>query len=136
MAITLYPFIIATKKERENEILMHHERIHLVQEKELWILPFYILYLGHSFWLLLTTFSFRKCYYANVFEAEAYAHEYHLNYLDTRPKFQSLKKDDLAAIFRDRVLSEKSDWKDRLAAFGILLGVFSALAGLITYLVL
>ena len=47
-AITLYPFIIC--RGEMNEKTKNHERIHLAQQKELWLIGFYVLYIGY--WLI------------------------------------------------------------------------------------
>ena len=82
--ITLCPFIFVNNKA--NAILINHEKIHLVQQKELYILPFYYLYLR-------SYFKNRKLYkdsylsYRNIyFEKEAYKNQDNLLYLKTREK--------------------------------------------------
>ena len=47
-AITLYPFIICIDKE--DKILINHESIHLKQQRELLVIPFFIIYLIH--WMI------------------------------------------------------------------------------------
>jgi len=82
--ITLFPFIFV--KDKANAVLINHEKIHLVQQKELYILPFYYLYLSYYF-------KNRKLYkdsylsYRNIyFEKEAYENQDNLLYLKTREK--------------------------------------------------
>ena len=81
--ITLFPFIIVNDKT--NAILINHEKIHLAQQKELYILPFYFLYLKYYC-------KNRKLYkgylsYMNIcFEKEAYENQDNLDYLKTREK--------------------------------------------------
>ena len=82
--ITLFPFIFVNNKA--NAILINHEKIHLAQQKELYILPFYYLYLS-------SYFKNRKLYkdsylsYRNIyFEKEAYKNQDNLLYLKTREK--------------------------------------------------
>lgn len=83
--ITLYPFIIYRKPKEEVEQETHnHEMIHIYQQRELWVIGFYILYVGY--WLKnklkgqdhLTA-------YANIpFEVEAYRNQHNMSYLSTR----------------------------------------------------
>ena len=87
MAFTIYPFIIATKDEKQNPVLMNHETIHLKQEKELFLILFLILFYAHSFWILLTKLSVRKAYLLNMFEVEAYANKNDFSYSNNRKKF-------------------------------------------------
>jgi cytochrome bd-type quinol oxidase subunit 2 len=41
-AITIFPFIIS--REWMNEATLNHETIHIYQQRELLVIPFYILY--------------------------------------------------------------------------------------------
>jgi len=90
-AITLYPFIFISQNEKEYgsrfEILLNHEKIHLEQQKELFIIGFYILYLFHYFKNLLKLKKHRISYYNIPFEKEAYSNENNLLYLKNRKKF-------------------------------------------------
>ena len=89
-AITLYPFIIF--KDEPDEVTVNHERIHIAQQKELFILPFYILYVW--FWLVNIVRhrdSTKEAYYNLPFEREAYANDQDLTYLIFRKK-QAWKK--------------------------------------------
>lgn len=90
--ITLFPFIfLRHAKDKQDRILMHHERIHLRQQRELLVLPFYFLYFLE--WLI------RYCIYRNSyvayrtlsFEREAYLNERNLDYLKKRKLFQSFR---------------------------------------------
>jgi hypothetical protein len=82
-AITLWPFIVVNPAH-ETPRLLRHERIHLAQQRELWVLGFYAIYvwewLGHLFSGLAADFSYRLI----SFEREAYAHEDDEDYLLTR----------------------------------------------------
>ncbi|MEX0995648.1 MAG: hypothetical protein WDZ45_01210 [Flavobacteriaceae bacterium] len=63
---------------------MNHERIHLRQQLELLILPFYLWY-GLEFLLRLLYFRNRYKAYRNIsFEREAYSNEADLYYLKRR----------------------------------------------------
>lgn len=84
-AITLWPFIFLKSRElAEHEILMNHERIHLRQQLELLILPFYLIY-GLEYLLgRVKGKSHLKAYEDISFEKEAYAQECEMDYLSRR----------------------------------------------------
>ena len=64
--------------------LMNHERIHLKQQLELLILPFFLLY-SFEFIFRLYQYKHWKTAYKNIsFEREAYYNEKNLEYLETR----------------------------------------------------
>jgi hypothetical protein len=81
-AITLYPFIIS--KEPLPVITYNHEKIHLVQQRELWVVGFYILYVWYWLKAVAIGKTGRDAYYAIPFEKEAYENEKNLKYLKTR----------------------------------------------------
>ncbi len=90
--ITLFPFIfLRHAKDKKNIILIYHERIHLRQQLELLILPFYMLYVLE--WLVKLCYyrDRRKAYLNLSFEREAYQNESNFNYLKQRKWFQFLK---------------------------------------------
>lgn len=88
VGLSLWPFIILRHRGlRKDEVLINHERIHLRQQAELFVIFFYIWYLGE--WLLRTIWylnAYRA--YKNIsFEREAYTHERDLDYLSSRKPF-------------------------------------------------
>lgn len=88
VGLSLWPFIIVKENHhKKDEVLINHERIHLKQQQELLILPFYLIYVGE--WLLRTLLylnSYRA--YQNIsFEREAYANEHDRDYLTRRRRF-------------------------------------------------
>ena len=87
--ITLFPFIFLQKPEdRQNKTLINHEKIHIRQQMELFIIPFYIWYLS-EYYLKYLRYRNPQFAYRNIsFEREAYAYEQDLNYLKKR-KFWS-----------------------------------------------
>jgi len=71
-----------------NEVTLNHEKIHLAQQKELWLIGFYPLYA--FYWLKARLFSgltSNEAYHAIPFEKEAYAHETDDQYLNSRERF-------------------------------------------------
>ena len=85
-AITLWPFIIVNP-EHESDRLINHEKIHIAQQEEMWVLGFYAVYLWDWIRNLIRTKSTRQAYMAIRFEQEAYAKEGIEDYLDTRERF-------------------------------------------------
>ncbi len=81
-AITLYPFIISRKEMTEKTL--NHEMIHIAQQKELFVLFFYILYGWDYLKGLLKYRDKRKAYFQIRFEQEAYEHMHTADYLDAR----------------------------------------------------
>lgn len=87
--ITLFPFIFIQRKEdRNNKILLNHEKIHIRQQMELLIIPFYIWYLS-EYYLKYLKYKNPHLAYRNIsFEREAYDNDQNLDYLKNR-KFWS-----------------------------------------------
>ena len=83
--LTLFPFIlVSSKNDVSDKVLLNHEKIHIRQQLELLILPFYIWYFLE---FLLRWIQYRNKFvaYKNIsFEREAYANEKNLNYLKSR----------------------------------------------------
>lgn len=92
LGFACFPFVFLKLKQlKENEILINHEKIHLKQQLELLIIPFYIVY-TIEFLIRLWQYKKRHLAYRNIsFEREAYANESHLGYLNQRPFWSFLK---------------------------------------------
>lgn len=90
--IALWPFIILRKKSyRQDQVFMNHEKIHLAQQIELLVIPFYIWY-GLEYLIKLIKYKDRKQAYCNLcFEREAYENESNLTYLTQRKRWSFLK---------------------------------------------
>ena len=84
-AITLYPFIIS--KDEMSEVTVNHELIHIEQQRELWLIGFYFLYVWY--WLLgkVKGMNNDEAYMFIPFEKEAYEKMYDKLYLDDRERF-------------------------------------------------
>lgn len=83
--ITLFPFIFLRKKEdRRNKILINHEKIHLRQQLELLVIPFYIWYLSEYYIRYLKYKDHHKAYRNISFEREAYENDQDADYLKKR----------------------------------------------------
>ncbi len=83
--ITLFPFIVLVdKKDREDVVMMNHEKIHIRQQLELLVFPFFIWY-GVEFLFRWVQYKNKHVAYRNIsFEREAYKKEKDLNYLKSR----------------------------------------------------
>ncbi len=85
VGITIFPFIFLKYNAlKGNAILINHEKIHLKQQIELLIIPFFIIYTV-EFLLRLIQYKKWKLAYRNIsFEREAYKNEKDLDYLKSR----------------------------------------------------
>jgi len=84
IAWTIYPFIIFKDKKYVKDIYIRHERIHLAQQKELWVLPFFIMYIANFFWNLVRANP--TPYRSIVFETEAFSKQLDKDYLKNRKR--------------------------------------------------
>lgn len=85
VGLSLWPFIFLKHRElKKDQVLINHERIHLRQQQELLIVPFYLFYIAE--WLLrsILYLDFYRAYQNISFEREAYFNEKNLNYLEQR----------------------------------------------------
>lgn len=89
--LTFFPFVfLVNQADKQNPVFVNHERIHLRQQAELLVLPFYLWY-GLEYLLRLLQYRDRKKAYYNIsFEREAYANEKDLDYLKRRPFWKFL----------------------------------------------
>ncbi|WP_219634567.1 hypothetical protein, partial [Flavobacterium chungangense] len=77
-------------KDQVNVVFLNHEKIHLRQQIEMLILPFFIWYIL-EFFIRFIQYKNRDLAYRNIsFEREAYIKETDLNYLRNRSFFQFL----------------------------------------------
>lgn len=84
-AITVFPFIII-RSDYDNEVTLNHEKIHIEQQRELWVIPFYLLYVFYWAKGKVKGFSNDQAYFNIPFEKEAYSKQYEKNYIETREK--------------------------------------------------
>ena len=80
--LAFWPFIFIASDTIIDDELINHERIHLRQQIEMLIIPFYI-------WYLIELYT--KGYYNVSFEKEAYDNEKNLTYLRKRRIFAFVK---------------------------------------------
>jgi len=90
-AIAIWPFVIIKhNKYKSDLVLINHERIHLRQQMELFVFPFFIWY-GIEFLLKLILYkNIRKSYLNISFEREAYQNENDFNYIHRRTFYNFL----------------------------------------------
>ncbi|MDN3587005.1 hypothetical protein QWY86_10025 [Pedobacter aquatilis] len=90
--MAIFPFILVKRKaDKNNAALINHEKIHLRQQLELLILPFYALYLFNYLINLLVYKKHHLAYMKIVFEQEAYDNEDDLGYLKSNKWFGWIK---------------------------------------------
>lgn len=88
--LTVWPFVFYRGKL--NETFVNHERIHLRQQIELLVLPFFVIYILHYLINFIRYADHMKAYKNIIFEKEAYGNENNLEYLKTRKLFQCFRK--------------------------------------------
>jgi len=83
--MALFPFILVkVESYKKDELLLRHEKIHLVQQLELLIVFFYFIYFAHYLVNLIKYREHNKAYMNIVFEKEAYQREGEKDYLKKR----------------------------------------------------
>ncbi|MEE1946380.1 hypothetical protein VRU48_14745 [Pedobacter sp. KR3-3] len=87
--MALFPFILvknhALKTDRS---LINHEQIHLRQQLELLVIPFYVFYLLNYLINLLRFRNHHQAYLQICFEREAFANELDFDYLKQRKLYR------------------------------------------------
>jgi hypothetical protein len=83
-AITLYPFVFI--RDEGDEITNNHESIHLAQQRELFVIPFYVLYVYEYLRNKIKGMNNDFAYRSISFEREAYSNQKNLTYLETRDR--------------------------------------------------
>lgn len=85
VGITIWPLVLlASEQDKVNAVTLAHERIHLRQQIEMLVLPFFIWYV-FEYAIRLFQYRDRKIAYRNIsFEREAYSHEKSPDYLRSR----------------------------------------------------
>lgn len=83
--IALFPFVFVRDKTLgTHPVFLNHERIHLRQQAELLMLPFYVWYVT-EYIIRRMHYPIQKEAYRNIsFEREAYANEGNMEYLKGR----------------------------------------------------
>jgi hypothetical protein len=83
--LTFFPFVfIKNKEDVLDKVFVNHEKIHLRQQIELLVIPFYVCY-GIEFFIRWIITKDKNVAYRNIsFEKEAYTNEKDLNYIESR----------------------------------------------------
>lgn len=86
LGITIWPFIFLKHATLKDDVaLLNHERIHIKQQLELLILPFFIWYSFEFIYRFVQFKSWQQAYRNISFEREAYTNENDLDYIKSRP---------------------------------------------------
>ncbi|MFT5723774.1 MAG: hypothetical protein ACI9JN_000891 [Bacteroidia bacterium] len=87
-AFAFWPFIVVKDLSfKADKILVNHENIHLKQQLELLIVPFYVIYfIEFLIWYVLLR-DFDKAYRRISFEQEAFENDTNSSYLKQRKPF-------------------------------------------------
>jgi hypothetical protein len=94
IGITIFPFIFINKDFKYSGMLtwlIPHEKIHIRQQLECLIIPFYIIYLTNFLYNLIRYREWRSAYLNLKFEREAYTNHNNSTYYKTRRCFSWLK---------------------------------------------
>lgn len=92
-AIALLPFIIFREEPQEvNAVLLNHEKIHLKQQLELFVLFFYLVYVAEYLFLLIKFRNHHRAYRGISFEREAYQYDNDLSYLQDRKAYAQWRR--------------------------------------------
>lgn len=88
----LFPFVFLKEKELAcNPVFMNHERIHLRQQIELLVLPFFLWYGIEYLFRLIQYRNINQAYRNISFEREAYTNQNALEYINQRRLFGFMK---------------------------------------------
>ncbi|MEW7290384.1 hypothetical protein [Aquimarina sp. 2304DJ70-9] len=92
VGLALWPFIVVKDSFlKEDEIFINHEKIHIRQQAELLVLPFYILYFAEYIIRVVQYRNSQQAYRNISFEREAYYNEDDLDYLKKRRPWSFIK---------------------------------------------
>lgn len=92
VGIALWPFIVINNSFlKKDTVFINHEKIHIRQQAELLVAPFYIFYLTEYIIRVIKYRNSQRAYRNISFEREAYCNEENLNYLKTRKPWSFIK---------------------------------------------
>ena len=90
--MALFPFILVKEASSKfDEVIIQHEIIHLRQQIELLVLPFYFFYLINYLYNRTIFNNHHEAYMNIVFEREAYANDIFPDYLKHRKLFSWIR---------------------------------------------
>lgn len=83
--LTVYPFVfLRHRHQAQDAVIIRHEKIHIQQQLELLVLPFFAWYAVEFLYRLIQYRDRKLAYYNISFEREAYQHEKDPGYLKRR----------------------------------------------------
>lgn len=90
--LTAFPFVfVKYRGDKENPVFINHEKIHLRQQVELLVFPFFIWYFV-EYLVRLVQYKNADLAYRNIsFEREAYSNESNFQYLKKRSFMRFVK---------------------------------------------
>lgn len=92
LGMTVYPFVfLKFSRLKTDFILINHEKIHLRQQLDLLVIPFYLFYIAEFFFRLIQYKHWNLAYRNISFEREAYCNESDAEYLKHRRLWSFLK---------------------------------------------
>ena len=90
--MAIFPFILIKKiNYKTQQRFIYHEKIHLVQQLEMLLIGFYVLYVLNYLVNLMKYRNHNQAYLNIIFEKEAYTMESDLSYLRKRKLWAWLK---------------------------------------------
>lgn len=94
--MALFPFVLLSVKDLKwnpffTPSLINHEKIHIQQQLELGVIPFYILYVISFIVNYIRFGNTFQAYYNIPFEREAFRNQYNLTYLHQRKLWSWIK---------------------------------------------
>lgn len=92
-AMALYPLIVVRDKTECTTELLQHEQIHLRQQLELLVIPFYLIYVLEYMWHLIILQDRKRAYHSISFEKEAYRFDREKGYLQNRKAYAMWRSD-------------------------------------------
>lgn len=92
-ALAFWPVIFLKSDElKSDQVLINHEKIHLRQQVECLVLPFYLIYFSDYLRLRFKGLNHDAAYRGIIFEREAYTHDGHPDFLKTRRPWATFRK--------------------------------------------
>ncbi|MCB9251323.1 MAG: hypothetical protein H6605_02585 [Flavobacteriales bacterium] len=91
--MAIWPFIILRNAALKNDrMVLNHEKIHIRQQLECLVLPFYVIYLSEYMYHRLRGLKHAEAYLSISFEKEAYKNEKNRMYLKERKVWANFRK--------------------------------------------
>ena len=91
LCINLLGFFFTRNADWISDRVVNHEQIHTAQIRELWVIPFYVIYLIEWGCRFLRYWNWNVAYRHISFEREAYANGDDMDYLTTRKPMSWLR---------------------------------------------